>query len=316
VRPKADRDTGGVFLRVPVTRGGMGLTITVLGSGGNSPIPTPTCRCRICERAREEGVPEARHGNSLYLDELSAMVDAPEFVYENLEREDIDDLEYLFLTHWHPDHAAGLRVVQSRPTGRMFTDPDHGLFDAARENRPTLVTTRRVYERTCELYDGLRHFVEEVGFAETHFLDEEPLTIGETRIEAIPYSLSGNDDMDATAFLLEDPETTVLLATDDARYLDESELPDHLDLAVFECGYFRETPDGTPILTETDEAILADELTHAEVMERVRRLDPDRTVLTEIEHLYGRTHADYHELERTYEGIEFAYDGLTLSVPR
>jgi phosphoribosyl 1,2-cyclic phosphate phosphodiesterase len=56
------------------------LTVTVLGSGGNSPIPTPTCACRICERAREVGVPAARHGNSLYLAELSAVVDAPEFV--------------------------------------------------------------------------------------------------------------------------------------------------------------------------------------------------------------------------------------------
>lgn len=294
----------------------MGLTITVLGSGGNSPIPTPTCRCHICERAREVGVPEARHGNSLYIDELSAMVDAPEFVYENLEREDVDDLDYLFLTHWHPDHTAGLRVVQSRPMGRLFTDPDYGLMDAVAENRPTLVTTRRVYERTCELYDGLRHFVEEVGFAETHFLDEEPLSIGETTVEAIPYSLSGDGDPDATAFRIEQPHTTVLLATDDARYLDESELPDHIDLAVFECGYFQETPDGTPILTEADEAILADELTHAEVMERVRRIDPDWTLLTEIGHFYARTDDDYRELERTYEGVEFAYDGQTLSVPR
>ncbi|MEF8807259.1 MBL fold metallo-hydrolase [Natronomonas sp.] len=293
----------------------MGLTITVLGSGGNSPIPTPTCRCHVCERARAEGVPEARHGNSLYLEELSAMVDAPEFVYENLEREDVDELDYIFVTHWHPDHTAGLRVVQSRPTSRMFSEADYGLIDSARENRPTLVTTRRVYERTCELYDGLRHFVEDVGFADTHFLDEDPLTVGETRIESIPYSLSGNADMDATAFLLEGPETTVLLATDDARYLDESELPDHVDLAVFECGYFPETPDGTPILTESDEAILAEELTHAEVMERVRRVDADRTLLTEIEHLYGRTHDDYRERGQSYEGVEFAYDGLTLSVP-
>jgi phosphoribosyl 1,2-cyclic phosphate phosphodiesterase len=294
----------------------MGLTITVLGSGGNSPIPTPTCRCRVCERARKKGVPEARHGNSLYVEELSAMVDAPEFVYENLERVGVDELDYIFLTHWHPDHAAGLRVVQSRPMGRMFTDPDYGLIDAARENRPALVTTRRVYERTCELYDGLRHFVEDVGFAETHFLDEEPLTVGETTVESVPYSLSGDGDMDATAFVLRKADTTVVLATDDARHLDEEALPATIDLAVFECGYFSETPDGTPILTEGDEAILAEELTHTEVMERVRRLDPDRTLLTEIEHLYGRTHADYRELERTYEGVDFAYDGLRLSVPR
>jgi phosphoribosyl 1,2-cyclic phosphate phosphodiesterase len=290
------------------------LTFTVLGSGGNSPIPTPTCGCRLCERARTDGIPHARHGNSLYVHELSAMVDAPEFVFENLEREGIDDLEYLLLTHWHPDHSAGLRVVQSRSMEGMFTDPEKGLVETARSNRPTLVTTRQVYERTCEVYDGLRHFVEDVGFADTHFLDEEPLEVDDVRIEAIPYSLSGDGVLDATAFVLQQGETTALLAVDDARYLDEDALPADVDLAVFECGYFPATPDGTPILTEMDQAILADELSHEEVLERVARVDPDRTILTEIEHLYARTHDDFHDLEADYEGVQFARDGLTITL--
>jgi phosphoribosyl 1,2-cyclic phosphate phosphodiesterase len=290
------------------------LTFTVLGSGGNSPIPTPTCGCRLCERARTDGIPHARHGNSLYVHELSAMVDAPEFVYENLEREGIDDLEYLLLTHWHPDHSAGLRVVQSRSMEGMFTDPEKGLVETARSNRPTLVTTRQVYERTCEVYDGLRHFVEDVGFADTHFLDEEPLEVDDVRIEAIPYSLSGDGVLDATAFVLQQGETTALLAVDDARYLDEDALPADVDLAVFECGYFPATPDGTPILTEMDQAILADELSHEEVLERVARVDPDRTILTEIEHLYARTHDDFRDLEADYDGVQFARDGLTITL--
>lgn len=290
------------------------LTLTVLGSGGNSPIPMPTCRCRVCERARAEGIPQARHGNSLYIEELSAMVDAPEFVYENLEREDVDDLEYVLLTHWHPDHSAGLRVVQSRSMERMFEEPSHGLIETARSNRPTLVTTRPVYERTCEVYDALRHFIEDIGFAETHFLDEEPLVVDDIRIEAVPYSLSAAETLDATAFVIRDGETTVVLATDDARYLDESALPSDIDLAVFECGYFEETPDETQILTETDMKILDEELSHPEVLERVDRLDPDQAVLTEIEHIYGRTHDDFRRLQREYEDVRFAHDGLTLTV--
>jgi phosphoribosyl 1,2-cyclic phosphate phosphodiesterase len=290
------------------------LTLTVLGSGGNSPIPTPTCRCRVCERARAEGVPHARHGNSLYVEELSAVVDAPEFVYESLEREGVDDLEYLFLTHWHPDHSAGLRVLQSRSGERMFSEAEYGLVDAVRETRPTLVTTRRVYERTCETYGALRHFVEEVGFAETHFLEEAPLTVGETTVEAVPYSLSGDGDLDATAFVLRQGERTVVLATDDARHLEIEALPEDVDLAVFECGYFPETPDGTPIFTDVDAAILDDELTHAEVLERVERLDPDGALLTEIEHIYARTHGDFRALQADYERVTFAHDGLTVTV--
>jgi phosphoribosyl 1,2-cyclic phosphate phosphodiesterase len=289
------------------------LTLTVLGSGGNFPIPTPTCHCRICERAREMGVPYARHGNNLYLEELSAIVDAPEYIYENIEREGIDSFEYVFLTHWHPDHTAGLRVVQSRSAERVFEEPDHGVIDAARKNRPTIVTTERVFERTCELYDGLRHFAE-IGFAETHFLDEEPLVVDGVRVEAVPYSLSGDGDHDATAFVLTADGQTAVLATDDARYLDESALPNDIDFAVFECGYFPETLDGTSILAGKDKLAYADELTHEEILERIERLGPDRTILTEIEHLYARGYDDYRELEGEYDGIRFAYDGLTVTL--
>ncbi len=290
------------------------VSLTVLGSGGNSPIPTPTCDCRVCQRARTEGIPHARHGNSLYLEELDAVVDAPEFIYENLEREAVDTLEYVFLTHWHPDHTAGLRVVQSRSMERMFADSDHGLVETARSSRPTLVTTRHVYDRTCEVYDGLRHYVEDVGFADVHFLDEEPLTIDDARIQSVPYSLSGDSQTDATGFVIEQNGTTIVLVTDDARYLEEDRLPEEIDLAVFECGYFPEMPDGTQILTDVDETIMGKELTHAEVLDRIGRVAPRQTLLTEIEHLYGRTYTDYCELEQAYESIQFAYDGLTITL--
>ncbi|MFO7925118.1 MBL fold metallo-hydrolase [Natronomonas sp.] len=240
-------------------------------------------------------------------------MDAPEFVYSNLECEAIDSVRHLLLTHWHPDHTAGLRVVQSRTFARVFAEAEHGMTDATLADQPTIVTTERVFERTCELYSGLRHFVD-VGFAETHFLDEKPLVTDGIRIEAIPYSLSADADPDATAFVLREGDRTVVLATDDARFLEESALPDGIDLAVFECGYFEETPDGTSILAGRDEAVLADELTHAEVLERIDRLDPTRTVPTEIEHLYGRGHDDYQRLTSTYDGIEFAHDGLTIVV--
>lgn len=42
------------------------------------------------------------------------MVDAPEFPFAALNRDRITDPEWIFLTHWHPDHVNSLRVVQSR----------------------------------------------------------------------------------------------------------------------------------------------------------------------------------------------------------
>lgn len=285
------------------------MEVRILGSGGNTPIPTPTCTCTICEQARREGIPYARGGNSLYLPDLAAIIDAPEFVFQALNREEVPKLEYIFLTHWHPDHVNGLRVVQSRD----MTAHD-GLLDALGSAAPTLVTTEAVYERITDVFGQIDHFTQQ-GFADARFLDDDPLEIEGTTIRSIPYALE-DDALDATAFVVENDETTTVIAADDARYLSEDALPTTIDLAVFECGLFEEGPDGTELFTDADWAFLDDELRHDEIRARIDRLDPDRTILTEIEHLTARSHDQYLELERTdeYEGIQFAYDGLSVTV--
>jgi len=292
------------------------MRLTVLGSGGNLPTPMPTCSCRVCVEARGEGIPHARHGNSLYLHDMGALVDAPEYTQANLNREAVDRLDYVFLTHWHPDHVAGVRAVQSRDFGPAFEDPDVGLVETARESPPTVVTTRRVYERTCDVAGALEHYLN-IGWADLHVIDEDgPIEANGVTARAIPYALEGDGDVDAAAFVFERGDRTLLVASDDARYLDEDALPSAIDLAVFECGYFERTPDGAEILTEIDRRFLADEMSHDEVLARIERVAPDRTILTEIEHLTARSHDDLLALaeQPEYETVEFAHDGLTIEV--
>lgn len=290
------------------------MRVSFLGTGGNFPIPTPTCTCEICAEAREEGVPYARQGNSIYLHDANALVDAPEFAYATLNRWGIDRVDYVFLTHWHPDHVNGLRVLQARDFAPVHADDDVGVLDAARSHTPTIVTTRTVYERTCEVLGALEHFVEEIRVADVRFLDDGPIEIGDIEASHVPYPLEGGGEEDATAFVFERDGRTLVIASDDARYLDESRLPDDIDVAVFECGLFHTAPDGTRILTETDRHWLRDELDHDEVLDRISRLAPDRTVLTEIEHLCARSFDDFQRREREYEHIRFAYDGLEIEV--
>lgn len=290
------------------------MELLFLGSGGNNPVPTPTCTCEICAEARREGVPYARNGNSMYLPELNAVVDAPEQTFSNLEREGIDEVDYVLLTHWHPDHVCGIRAVQARDLGG-FDAGSESFFERYLGSGPTVVTTRAVFEETCEL-TGLDYWVE-VGIADVHFLDEQPLEVQGVSIEAIPYSLSGDDDLDATAFVLEDGERTLVIASDDARYVEASALPGAIDLAVFECGLVEHDPAVGGHLGDDDVAALSPpELRHEEVMARIDRVEPERTILTEIDHLYGRSYDDYRRLEGRddYDGVRFAYDGLSVTV--
>jgi phosphoribosyl 1,2-cyclic phosphate phosphodiesterase len=279
-----------------------------LGTGGSQPIPLPLCDCDLCREARERGPPYVRQGYSMYLPEVNAVIDASEFVPRNLTRWGVDALDYLLLTHWHPDHTHGARVLSMRPTD---PDPDETFVDAKRRTAPTVVTTRAVYERAVETLDTLRFLVEEQGYADTHFLDDEPLVVDGVRIEAVPYPLSSDGPMDATGFVIRDGDATVVVVSDDARHLDESRLPDDLTAAVFECGHFSHGPDGDRIRSPD---LTTDDLAHEEVLARIERVDPDRTFLSHVSHHYGRSYDDFRRLEADYDRVRFAYDGLTVEV--
>lgn len=289
------------------------MELTVLGSGGNSPVPMPTCTCGICREARERGAPYARNGNSLYLPGLGAMIDAPEQTLHNLNREGVTDLDYVFLTHWHPDHVSGVRVVQSRDF--MEFDPAaEGKRAFYRRTAPTVVTTRAVYERTCDI-TGLDHYVD-VGFADLHLLDENgPLRDRGFEVRSVPYALTG-DEVDATGFVVERDGSRLAVVSDDATYLDESLLPDAIGLTVFECGIFERGPDGERLFDDDYVDVLEHEPRHDDILDRIDRVQPDRALLTEISHTFARSFDDYRALESRprYDGVRFAHDGLTASI--
>jgi len=86
--------------------------VTVLGSGGALMTPRPGCACRVCASARANPG-EWRAEPSVYVHDAALLVDAPEDIVPSLNRAGIDRVDHLFISHWHPDHCAGLRVVET-----------------------------------------------------------------------------------------------------------------------------------------------------------------------------------------------------------
>ncbi|MFB6176566.1 MAG: MBL fold metallo-hydrolase [Halobaculum sp.] len=291
------------------------MDLQFLGTGGSQPIPLPTCDCDICAAAAERGAPYARRGYSLFLQDIDALIDAPEFAPGNLTRWGVESVEYLFLTHWHPDHTAGLRAATMQQTD---PGPDETALDAKRRDARTVVTTRAVYERTADIVGTLPFLVSE-GFLDVHFLDEDPFEANGIRVRAIPYALDdGDGPPEATAFVFEREGTSLAVVADDARRFDESRLPSDLTAAVFESGHFTHGPDGERIRSPD---FPGDDLAHEEVMERVRRVAPDRVFLSHLGHHYRRSHDDYQALAAEYEAdeslgtaVRFPHDGQTVEI--
>ena len=88
------------------------MQILILGSGGCNPIPRATCQCNVCIEAREKGVPYSRSGPSIFIEGINALFDTPEEINSQLNRENITEVEYVFYTHWHPDHTLGMRLFE------------------------------------------------------------------------------------------------------------------------------------------------------------------------------------------------------------
>ena len=284
------------------------MELTVLGSGGNSPIPMPTCGCRVCTEASEKGVPYARRGNSLFVHDENVLIDTPELVWESLNRERIEVVDYVFLTHFHADHTMGLRVLQ--PLGLE----DVPVTEFVGEET-TLVTSEVTYERAIdgtEFFDMLTDTWADV----RTLADGDTIDLGELTVTHHAAEIEAGAAKAISGFLFEDGNATAFVSSDENRHFDLERLPD-LDLWIKETGYFPESPSGEPLVTEeAEETTLAHEITFEESVAQIRQMRPDRAVLTEIEELYRRSYDDYCALEEAYAelGIEFAYDGMELSI--
>ena len=95
----------------------MHMDITILGSGGNRTTPWPTCTCNVCSLARQKGGKHVRYGNSTFIHDEAILIDVPEHIFYQLNKNVITSVKHIFISHWHPDHCAGLRVVQSAVKG-------------------------------------------------------------------------------------------------------------------------------------------------------------------------------------------------------
>ncbi|WP_137285235.1 MBL fold metallo-hydrolase [Halorussus salinisoli] len=289
------------------------MEITLLGSGGDSQTPMPTCDCRVCEPAREKGVPHARYGNSTLVRDANAVVDAPESIWAMLNREDVMDLDYIFVSHHHVDHVGGLRVVQA--IGR----PDYPLENWDNVDPATVVMSETTYDRIAESLDIEAQY-DDRGYAEFEFLaDGETMALdGGVEVTGVgaPLDPSGPEDA-AMGYCFSDGESKALVSPDETTFLDLTKVPDDLDLWVKECGMFRETPDGDPILSDE---LWSEERDHQttfdQTLEQIRTVEPDRTVFTEIEEIYRRRPDEYAELAREYAdlGVEFGRDGMKIEV--
>jgi len=171
----------------------------VLGSAGSQPTPKAGCNCRLCTLAREEGGRALRTGPSLYLPDAGLLVDTPEEANLQLAGRALVPRRVAW-THAHPDHAAGMRVVQflAQSAGR----PVEGLVP------------RPLYPVLAERYP--LDYLVDAGYLELRLLPVgKPLELDGLRLTALAHEM----DEPVFAYVFESESSRGLYAPDHLRFL-------------------------------------------------------------------------------------------------
>ncbi|UCB61317.1 MAG: MBL fold metallo-hydrolase [Candidatus Bathyarchaeota archaeon] len=283
------------------------MELTILGSGGSTTIPRPGCNCRVCGEARIKGIPYARSGPSMFVNDAHLLFDTPEEIAAQLNRERIDTVNYVFYTHWHPDHTFGMRIVE-----RMYK---FWLDMFVRGSKPrNKVRVCAIPEVMGDLksmrYRGGSFFdyYEKSDLIEiVELQDREELQIGNFIITPFKVHATYNT---STVFLIQEQERRVIYAPCDVKPFPED--PQLENLALLIIGSFHlegalkegiEIPLGNPLRQEL--------FSPTELQDLATRLRAKRTIVTHIEEEWNRNYDEYRDLEKRYN-LLFAYDGMKI----
>ena len=279
---------------------------TILGSGGCMVIPKPLCRCRICQEAREKGIPYARAGPSAFLHDINLLIDTPAEIVSLLNRSSIRHIRYLTFSHLDPDHVEGFRVVEQITL-------DFRTWRAYPEKQICLLLPEQLSERLRELrsqYGPLIDFYQENGFLQLKYFHDK-IQIGDVWITAIPVDRGSQLSF---VYVFEKSGRKVVYAPCDIKpFPEHQDEVQQADLLIIQPGIFEDKlKHGFRYPAEhiSRTTLYAFEQTLA----LATRLQAKMVLLVHLEEYWNRNYDDYCTLESNNQMIRFAYDGMQLKV--
>ncbi len=285
------------------------MELIILGSGGSTTIPRPGCECKVCSEARTKGIPYTRSGSSMFIKDINVLFDTPEEIDSQLNRERINNIDYIFYTHWHPDHTFGMRIVEKMY--KFWLD----MFVRGRKpkNKVKVCAIEAVMEDLKSMgYRGGSFFkyYEKMGLIETIDLkDGEAFEI--TNFMIIPFKVQTTYNI-STVFLIQEDDKRVVYAPCDVKPFPENPKLENLDLLII--GSFHlEGPLREGIVIPPNNPLRVELFSPREIQELSQKLNAKQTVVTHIEEEWGKTYDEYKQLEKEYD-LEFAYDGMRIVV--
>lgn len=258
------------------------MRLTFLGTGTSQGVPTIGCRCEVC-RSSDPRDNRLRTSAMVEIGNKRFVIDAgPDFRYQML-RTGARHLDAILLTHEHKDHTGGIDDV------RAFNFVDFPII-----HQIDIYATART--AACVRKDFDYAFAENkyrgVPEIELHEFDPNgPFDVKGVKI--VPIRGQHSDRFEVTGYRIGQ-----LAYLTDFKQIDEQEVAklEGVDTLVVNALRWREH---------------ISHFTVEEALGLIARVKPRRAYLTHMSHDIG-LHA--HSAERLPQGVELAYDTLTIEI--
>jgi len=276
------------------------MKLNLLWSGWVTPIPRPTCFCHVCREAREKGIPYERTTCSLFVYDNNMLFDAGEDSKLQLNRERIEKVEHLILTHRHPDHTHGLRILENINWDFEHKRPRHNPINVYISDFQKEMLTKM----SCW---GFLDYYTSKWIIQLHPLNhKEQIITGDTVIT--PYYI---EKTKAFYFLIEKNQKRVIYAMCEYDELKIYEDIKDVDIYISHT-LFWENPNVSPRKIPP-----IDEDTFEKMLGDAAQVNAKKIILTHIEESFKLTHDELIKNIKKYypnENIVVWYDGMIIDL--
>ncbi len=278
----------------------------ITGSAGCVSTPRPLCKCPICMEAREKGTPYSRYGCSLYLEDAGLLIDTPEDITHALNHSNINQIDYLLYSHLDPDHTLGMRVIE-----QLRLDWLNWSKNIKCNNPIWLIALPNVLSDLNAIstkYGPILDYYESLNLISRQ-ATTKPIIINNIKITLVPVTPDGN----VTIFVFESQGKKLIYAPCDVKPFPDCPLFSEADYLII-----GNTIMG-PILKngfvlESDNPFCSSLFSIEEVIKLKEHYHIQNLVFTHLEEDWGKSYDDYLRLEAQYENIQFAYDGMMITL--
>lgn len=273
----------------------------MLGSGGIKPSPIPNCECRVCKTAIKEGIPNYRTGSALYNYDAKLLFDLSEDIRYQLIRERITDINNILITHWHPDHTQGIRILEQLNYDFVNNKPLKEPINVYISKNQYLTFKKYSCGKFLDFYEKDREIIK-IKF----FKHNEPIKLINDII-ITPFYIKKTKGF---YFLIEQNKKKLVYAPCEYFNLEVYQNLKNIDIFIVHHLYYKNKN-----ISKIDWSTSEDSF--EKMLLDAKKMNAKKIIITHIEELFGYTHDELNQIVKKYYppyNIEFGYDGMIIQL--